>query len=342
MQKNILILADPKGNAWDFATSVYNKLTCKNNQKGLFPKLYENTIGKFKNRNEYELREISIEKFPSREIFPKISGSIRNKECYLIHDSSMDPQDWLVSAQFLDDAFMRSSAKELTLVSPFMPYNRQDRLTEPGTPISAKVVAKTLNMARFITSDLHNPTTMGFFNAPFDNLKAYPTIIEHLKVNYKNLLNNLVILSPDAGSAPRAESYADRLGIDYAIAHKKRRNLKKMKTPGEVEKMTIIGDVEGKNVLITDDMFDTCGTVCTAASILKDHGAKDIYAAGTHGIFSGPALERIEASCLEKVIITDSIPQKRSGKIEIVDLSGLFAEAIYRTSHGISVSELFK
>jgi len=320
-EESILILADPNGRAWDFAEKIYHKL--KSNKDS---------------RREYILGKVEITKFNDGEMFVKILENVRRKTCYFIHDSSMPPQDWIFSLALINCALMRSSADKINNVLPYMKYGRQDRMTEPRTPISAKVIADIINLkaCRVITTDLHNPATMSNYNIPFDNLKAYPVIINHLSENYSDFLKNAVIVSPDIGSAPRAESYARRLGLEVAIIYKKR------KKAGEIEDMTLIGEVEGKNVLIVDDMIDTAGTLCKAAEILKNKDAKEIWACATHGIFSKNARERINNSCFKKIIITDSIPQNTNGKIEIVSLVDLFAETIYRISHGLSVSELFK
>jgi len=348
----VLILANPNGNAWDFAKSVYDKLSESKqpeNNSNLLSRAYGNLATVYKKfiqtpeqEQTYELRKVEITKFNNREIFPKILKSIRKKECYFIQDSSMPPQDWLASLQFLGDAFMRSSKGYLNLVLPNMWYMRQDRMTEPGTPISAKVVAEKLDKKadRIITTDLHNPITQGFFDLPFDNLKAYPTLIKYLKRNEQEFLKNCKILSPDSGSAERAETYANRLGLDYAVTHKKR------KSAGVIESIKIIGKVKDQNILIPDDMIDTAGTLCEVAKIAKEQGAKHIYACATHGIFStdkkgATARQKLQDSVLEKIIITDSIPQKPGGKIEVVSLTDLFANVIYRISHGISVHELF-
>jgi ribose-phosphate pyrophosphokinase len=317
----ILILANPKGNAWDFAHRVYQKLNSNS-----------------KRERKYELGEIEIKKFNDGEIFIRILTNVRKRACFFIHDSSMLPQDWLVSLAQINDALMRSSARKVNNVLPYMKYARQDRMTDPRTPISSTVLANVINLNayRVITTDLHNPATTGVYKIPFDNLKAYPAIIEYLKEKYPEFLKNAVIVAPDVGSAERVKSYAKRLNLDVAIAHKSR------KEAGVIDSMTIIGEVEGKNAILVDDMIDTAGTLCKAADVLRKKGAQQIFACATHGLFSKDAKEKIENSALNKVIITDSIPQKVEGKIEIISLVNLFADTIYRISHGISVSELFQ
>ncbi len=199
-------------------------------------------------------------------------------------------------------------------------------------------VAEILNSQtyRVITTDLHNPAVQGSYKVPFDNLKAYPIIIKYLKENYPDFLANAVLVAPDVGSAKRMESYAKRLNLPVAITHKTR------KEAGIIGEMIIMGNVEGKNAIIVDDMIDTGGTLIKAAETLKQKGAREIWACATHGIFSKNAKEKLNSSSLNKIIITDSIPQNNDGKIEVVSLVDLFAETIYRISHGISVSELFE
>jgi len=325
MPKEILILGDKKGNAWNFTKEVYNKLV---NYPG-------------KNRI-YNLGEVEITKFNNGEIFSRILDNVRTQNCFYIPDSSMDPQDWVISLAQINDALKRSSANEINDVLLNMNFSRQDRMTGSKTPISAKVLADIISIDadRVITADLHNPAIMGFYNLPFDNLRAYPTIIKYLQTNHKDFLRNAVIVSPDVGSAQMAGSYAKRLDLEMTSAYKIR------KKAGIVERIEIMGDLKGKNVLIPDDIIDTAGTIIKGAEKAKQKGANQIYACATHGVLSKDkngieAIEKLNRSLLEKIIITDSIPQKSNGKIKIVSLTDLFAEAIYRISNGNSVSELF-
>ena len=321
MDDNILILADPNGNAWDFAKEVYNKLNFSSAECG-----------------RYSLGKINIVKFNDGEIFVKILTTVRNKICFFIHDSSMNPQDWAISLAEVNDALVRSSAGKINDVLPYMKYSRQDRMTEPRTSITASVLAEIINSIadRVMTTDLHNPASTGAYKIPFDNLKAYPVIVSYLTRKYSDFLNNLVVVAPDVGSAERAKSYAKRLGGGVAIINKSR------DASGVVREMTVIGNVRDKNVLVVDDMIDTAGTLCKAAEILKEKGALKIWTCATHGIFSKDAIERLDNSCYDKIIITDSIPQRNFEKIEVVSLADLFSEVIYRISHGQSVSELFR
>ena len=321
MDTEILILANPQGGAWNFARNIYERLN--SNPDRLV---------------KYRLGEMNIKKFNDGEIFVNVEGSVRNKICFFVHDSSMKPQDWAISLVEVNDALIRSSAKEIHDVLPYMRYSRQDRMTGPRTPITSCVLAGMIGMAAkgIITTDLHNPAITGAYRIPFDNLKAYPTIIDYIQNRYFNFLENLVIVAPDVGSAEMAKSYAKRLGADVAIVDKSREKA------GVVGKMTVIGDVVGKNVIVVDDMIDTAGTLCKASEVLREKGALEIWACATHGLFSNDAIERLNTSCFDKVIVTDSIPQGNLGTIEVVSLTDLFAETINRISHGRSVSELFR
>lgn len=317
----ILILADRNGKSYDFAKEVYAKLNSNE-----------------KRDKRYELGNVEIKKFNDGEIFAKIECSVREKECFYIHDSAMSPQDWAMSLVITNDALMRSSAGKINNVLPYMKYSRQDRMAAPRTPITASVLANMIqrNAHRVITTDIHNPAIQGAYDIPFDNLKAYPVIINHLKQKYSAFLENAVLVAPDIGSAKKIEGYTKRLGLPIAIADKER------DSEGNIVKMTMIGDVEGKNAIIVDDMIATGGTLLEAVDIIKDKGGKDIYACATHGLFTNNARKRFEESPLEKVIITDSIPQESQGKIEVVSLTDSFADAIFRISHGLSLSEMFQ
>lgn len=321
MDNEILILADPKGNAWGFAKEVYEKLNANPGRD-----------------RKYSLGEVEVVKFNDGELFVQILTNVRKRTCFFIHDSSMDAQEWAIALAEVNDALMRSSAGRVNNVLPYMKYSRQDRMTAPRTPITASVIAGiiSLNAHRVITTDLHNPASTGAYDIPFDNLKAYPVIVGHLMNNYPDFLRNLAIVAPDVGSADRAKSYAKRLGGSVAIVDKSREKA------GVVGEMTVIGDVKGKNVLLVDDMIDTAGTLCKAAEVLKKQGALKVWAVATHGLFSKDALDKLGKSCLDKVIVTDSIPQKDLDVVEVVSLTGLFAETIFRISHGQSVSELFR
>jgi ribose-phosphate pyrophosphokinase len=315
----ILILADPKGNAWDFAEKVCTKANSYLDRQ-----------------MKYCLDEINFKNFPNGESLPYIKENVRGHDCWFIHDSSMRPAEWLVSLGLVNDALMRASAETINDVLPFMPYQRQDRITG-RTAISASHVKDVIQKYgnKVISSDLHNPATASSYDIPFDNLKAYPVLIGHLQKNYPEFLENAVIVAPDVGSANRAESYQKRLGLPVAIIDKQRDE------HGTVKKMGLVGNVQGKNALMVDDMIDTGGTIIKCAETLKKEGAEKVWICATHGIYSDKFLARVEDSELEKIIITDSIPTKEPEKVEIVSLTDLLYETISRISHGKSVSSLF-
>jgi len=316
----ILILADKKGKAYEFANQVYKKLNSNE-----------------KRRQRYELGHIEIIKFADGEICAEIKNNVRKKTCYYIHDSTMEPQDWAMSMAVINDALMRSAAGRITNVLPYMKYARQDRRANPRNPITSSVFAKMIQeyAQEVITTDVHNPAIEGAFRIPFNNLKAFPVIINYLKNNHPDFLKDAVLVAPDIGSTINTESYAKRLGLPIAIANKKRVEANK------VEKMTLVGDVSGKNAILVDDMIDTGGTLRKAAEIIRENGGKQIYACATHGLFTGNSRELFEKSALEKIIVTDSIPQESTGKIEVISLADLFSDAIFRTSHGESISEMY-
>jgi ribose-phosphate pyrophosphokinase len=236
----------------------------------------------------------------------------------------------------LIDAAMRSSAKRVTAVIPYFGYARQDRKDQPRVSISAKLVANLLTEAgadRVITMDLHTPQIQGFFDIPMDHLYSSLVLVDYFR---KMDMSNFVVASPDVGSIKMARSYAKRLGCDLALIDKRRPR------PNEAQVMNIIGSVDGKNVLIVDDLLDTGGTFVNAAEALKKNGALEIYGACTHPILSGKAYERLEESSVTKLIVTDTLPLKRtSPKIEVRSIAKIFAEAILRTHRNESISSLF-
>jgi ribose-phosphate pyrophosphokinase len=225
---------------------------------------------------------------------------------------------------------------------PYYGYARQDRKAAPRTPITSKLVADLVTTAgadRVVTVDLHAGQIQGFFNIPVDNLFAAPVILDHLKSRFPDDIDNIVMVSPDAGGTERARAFAKRLGCTLAIIDKRRTG------PNVAEVMHLVGDVTGKTAIILDDMIDTAGTLTQAANALKAHGAKTIYACATHGVLSGPAIERINDSVIEKIVITDTIPlgekAGKTGKIKVLSVANLLAEAIRRIHEDESVSSLF-
>lgn len=282
--------------------------------------------------------EAFVGHFNNGEIQVMIDESIRGKDIYIIQPTSFPVNDNLMELLIMVDACKRASAKSITAVVPYYAYARQDRKTRGREPISAKLVANLMTVAgvsRVVTVDLHAGQIQGFFDIPVDHLSAAPVIATYIR---ERELPNLVVVSPDLGGVTRARKLADMLHCPIAIIEKRRPN------PGETEVMNLIGDVEGKTALLFDDIVDTAGSLCEGARALKEKGAHSIYAACSHGILSDPAVERINNSYLEKLIITDSIalpPNKQSLKIVILSLAQSLADAMVRIQSQNSVSLLF-
>ena len=285
-----------------------------------------------------ELGSAFVGKFNNGEIQVKIDESVRGQDVFLIQTTSFPVNDHLMELLIMIDAAKRASAKTITAVVPYYAYARQDRKTRGREPITAKLVADLLTTAgatRVVTIDLHAAQIQGFFNIPMDNLVGVPLLAEYF-MNKK--IENLVVVSPDLGGVNRARQMADLLEAPIAIFEKRR------PMPGVAEVMNIIGSVEGKNVIIVDDIIDTAGSLTEGANALKKFGAKDIYAACTHPVFSDPAIQRIADSALKEVVVSDSIPvpeEKMHEKIKVISLAPLFGETILRISKNYSVSCLF-
>jgi ribose-phosphate pyrophosphokinase len=246
--------------------------------------------------------------------------------------------DGLMEVLLLIHAAKIASAERVTAVLPLYPYARQDAKSKSRAPITAKLIANLIMTAgadHLMTLDLHSPQIQGFFDIAVDNLFANNAMVTWIKSNVKNPM----IVSPDAGGTKRATKVADKLNTNFAIIHKER------KVANEVHNMVLIGDVKGKDVILVDDMADTCGTLCTAANRLQEGGANKIYACIAHGIFSRDAMDKLNASCFEKIVVTNSLPQDFNkaacSKLEVLDISCYFAEAIQRTHNGCSLGEMF-
>jgi len=291
------------------------------------------------------LGEIKLKSFSDGEQHVQFLENLRGKHIYLVQSTPPPAENW-VRLFLAIDAARGASASEITAVVPYFGYGRQDRKARPREPISARVFAatlETLGAQRFLTMDLHNDAIGGYFrNAIVDNLFARRVFIPHFRRFFSEALasNELVVVSPDVGGVVRAQSYAKRLmnEAELAIIHKER------EIPNQVARMKLIGDVKGKVALIVDDMADTCGTLATAARLLVDSGAKEVYAAATHGILSGDAVKTIDESPIKRLFITDTISADRalSPKIEVVSVGEVFGEAIHRIEEGESLSELFE
>jgi ribose-phosphate pyrophosphokinase len=281
-----------------------------------------------------------VKNFSDGEIMVEIGENVRGRDIYVVQSTCFPTNNNLMELLIMMDALKRASAATITAVIPYYGYARQDRKVAPRTPITSKLVADLITTAgadRMVTIDLHAGQIQGFFNIPVDNLYAAPVILDYLKNSFNH--NNIVMVSPDAGGTERARAFAKRLGCTLAIIDKRRTK------PNEAEVMHLVGDVKGKIAVILDDMIDTAGTLTQAAGALRQHGASKIYACATHGVFSGPALERINNSDIEEVVITDTISQTdkeaKTSKIKVLSIAPLLAETIRRIHEDESVSSLF-
>ena len=284
--------------------------------------------------------DVTVTKFSDQEVFVEINENIRGKNIFIIQSTSMPANDHIMELLITIDALKRASAQTVTAVIPYFGYARQDRKVGPRTPISAKLVADILTTAgidRVLTIDLHAAQIQGFFDIPVDNLYAAPVITKDIKKNYQN--KDIVVISPDVGGVVRARGIAKRIGGDLAIVDKRRDKA------NVSEVMNIIGDINGRDCIIVDDIVDTAGTLCNAAEALIKSGAKSVSAYITHGVLSGTAVERVKNSKLNELVITDSIAPTKlildASNIRILNLAPLIAEAIRRISSDSSVSSLF-
>jgi ribose-phosphate pyrophosphokinase len=295
-------------------------------------------------RLSVELGHVSLSEFANGELHCKYGDSIRGADVFIFQGhcstSDMSINDALMEQLIMVDAARRASAKRITVVAPFYGYGRQDRKAEGREPITAKLVAnmfKTAGAKRLVSVDLHSGQIQGFFDGPVDHLTAMPVLVEWMS---NNLSGELVVVSPDAGRVKVAERYANLLHANIAIVHKRRvRGVK-----NAVEAKDVVGEVEGKTCVLIDDMIDTGGTLVAAAEQLAERGAASVYAAATHGVFSGPAIDRIKNSVLEKVVITNTLPlppEKQIDKIEVLSAAGIIADAIDAVFEDTSVSDIF-
>lgn len=284
-----------------------------------------------------ELGDATVKTFSEGEIFVKIESDVRGKDVFIIQPTCSPPNENLMELLIMIDALRRASAARITAVVPYYGYARQDRKDQPRVPITAKLVANLITSAgahRVLTVDLHAGQIQGFFDIPVDHLFAASVVVEHIKK--MKFANELVVVSPDVGSIKMARAFAKHMECMLGVVDKRRINDK------DAEVMNIIGDVKGKDVLLVDDIVATAGSLVEAARALRNIGAKKIYAFVSHGVLSGPAMERLRKSVISKLIITDSIPLKRKNrKIEVVSLAELLGEAIRRIHHNESVSSLF-
>ncbi|MEQ8405631.1 MAG: ribose-phosphate pyrophosphokinase [Oceanicaulis sp.] len=287
------------------------------------------------------LSNVDIETFADGELFVRIDENMRGQDVFIIQSTSKPANDNLMELLICMDALTRASARRVTAVIPYFGYARQDRKTGGRTPITAKLVANLIAEAgahRVLTLDLHAGQIQGFFDIPTDNLFATPVIEEDIRKAYDT--KDLMVVSPDVGGVVRARALASRIGADIAIVDKRRPK------PGQAEVMNIIGEVEGRRCIIFDDIIDSGGTLCNAAAALKERGATEVSAYITHGVLSGKAVERIGASALTELVVTDSIDstEKLNGaatNVRALSVAPLLAEAIRRIANDESVSKLF-
>jgi ribose-phosphate pyrophosphokinase len=283
------------------------------------------------------LGKASVGRFPDGEIEIKILENVRGTDCFILQPTSWPANDNLMELLLIMDALRRASANRITPVIPYFGYGRQDRKAQPRVPISSKLVSNLIVTAgadRVLAMDLHAGQIQGFFDIPVDHLYANPVFIEYFK---KKKLKDVVVVSPDAGGVERARAFAKRLNYDLAIIDKRRTS------PTDADIMHVVGEVKGKTALLVDDLVDTAGTLTKAAKALKANGANKVYAAAAHGVLAGPAIERIENSPIEELVITDtiSINGKKCSKLKVLSVAVLLGEAIKRIHEEKTVSGLF-
>ncbi len=286
---------------------------------------------------EIPLSQANINRFSDGEISVQIAESVRGKDVFIVQPTCAPANANLMELLIMTDALKRSSAKSITAVVPYYGYARQDRKAAPRVPISAKLVAnlmETAGITRMVTVDLHASQIQGFFDIPVDNLYGAILFMDYIRA--KNFANP-VIASPDIGGVARARYFASKLGLDMVIVDKRRERA------NESEVMNIIGDVEGKDVIMIDDMVDTAGTMVHAAAALKERGANSVMACCTHPVLSGPAYDRIEKGALDELVVANTIPLKKSSeKIKMLSTASMLGEVIRRVYNNESVNSLFE
>ncbi|WP_341862484.1 ribose-phosphate pyrophosphokinase [Gymnodinialimonas sp. 57CJ19] len=288
------------------------------------------------------LVDARVERFNDGEIFVEVYENVRGEDMFIIQPTSRPANDNLMELLVMADALRRSSASRITAVIPYFGYARQDRRTKARTPITAKLVANMIasgGIERVLTMDLHAAQIQGFFDVPVDNLYASPIFALDILHQFGGDMSDVMIVSPDVGGVARARELATRIGVPLSIVDKRREKA------GEVADMTVIGDVSGKKCIIVDDICDTAGTLCKAAEVLMEAGALEVHSYITHGVMSGPAVERVTNSVMKSLVITDTIEATEAvtncANIRVVPTAPMFAQSILNVWHGTSVSSLF-
>jgi len=292
-----------------------------------------------------QLAPVNVAEFANGELHCRYGESIRGADLFIFGShysvAGTSVNDAIMEHLIMVDAAKRASAKRITVVAPFYGYGRQDRKSEGREPITAKLLANMFEVAgakRIVSVDLHSGQIQGFFDGPVDHLTAMPVLVDWMR---NNLPDDLVVVSPDAGRVKVAERYANQLHADLAIVHKRRLRGEK----NAVEAKDVVGDVEGRPCVLIDDMIDTAGTIVAAAEQLTERGATAVYCAATHGLFSGPAIDRLKNSVLKKIVVTNTLPlppEKQLDKIEVLSAAGIIADAIGAVFEDTSVSEIFQ
>jgi ribose-phosphate pyrophosphokinase len=321
--EKVVLLADSKSNAWNFAEKIQSYI-------------------KEHHKLDIPIQQVEMEHFNNDETKMRVPETVRRKEVYFVQDSTKNPNEWWTDILLIKDLLLNSDIENLTFVLPNLMYPRQDRKTESGVPISARAVARSISpgLRRIITMDLHSPNIEGFYpeNVPLTNLYSFPEVIKHLKETISESdLEKLVLVSPDAGGVDRVKAFAKRLNSIYPIAFTYKFRTK----PGEVDEMWLVGDVKDRDVLVVDDIYDTCGTQISCVGVLEKNGARRKFAYATHGLFT----KREGFEELKKTfdrVMTSNTHYREGGDIEIIDVSPVFAEAIYRVQKGQSISKLFE
>ena len=298
-------------------------------------------------QNQHDIRipltQAKVERFNDEEVFVEVFENVRGGEVFIIQSTSKPANDHLMEILIMSDAVSRSSASLVTAVIPYFGYARQDRKTKARTPISAKLVANLIAQAgvtRVLTMDLHSAQVQGFFDIPVDNLYASPIFALEIMDQFRADLKDIVVVSPDLGGVSRARELGQRIDAPLAVINKQR------EIPGQVTEMTLIGDVMGRICILVDDICDTAGTLCAGADLLLSSGAREVHAFVTHGVLSNSAVDRVNKSRLKSMVITDTIEPKKPvrdcGKIRILPIAPMFAQAILNILERTSVSSLFK